>query len=410
MALGRLERNSGKDAAAQARFEEAIRSLDSTPFENPDSIDRLADLASVYDALGMVLGTTGEATKGLEYLDLALQTQRLLLERRPDMVCDRTALAALHNHLGFLQSGMGFDEPASTNYKEAIRIEEAAEREQATVAPADRARLASYYFNTGNHTRGNHFDSERTFYYERCRKILEELVHENPSVNQFRAELVRVYGAIAVHQRVCNRFNEALKGFVNVRELLEALSREHPDIVRHRQDLAVTIANIAELHVREGNAEKAIALYAESSFLLNILVAKNPKHAPWYALLGEIGEQTGRALESLGRNEEAVAAYRNAIDCQDSADKLGPPTRPYLGTVLRHLHVLANLERSRGRTDEAVAVARRYRAYCSHDPRGTFRAAVEFAQCIPQAQCAQGNRCARQNSPRRNAPISQLRL
>jgi tetratricopeptide (TPR) repeat protein len=201
----------------------------------------------------------------------------------------------------------------------------------------------------------------------------------------YRAELAIAYGALSIPQRHRSEFDAALLGFTKARDLLRELSREHPETVKHRQDLAITIANMAETHVLSGRPAQAIPLYGESRSLLEGLAAKNPKNPTWRAPLGEIWEETGHALEALGRNEDAVAAYRQAIEWQHSADKLGPPARPYLGVMLRHAEALSRLQRSLGQVDESMATVFQHRSLGSGDPVGTFQAAVEFARCIPLA-------------------------
>ncbi len=143
-------------------------------------------------------------------------------------------------------------------------------------------------------------------------------------------------------------------------ELRETLVREHPEVGLHRYGLAWSLNRLAAIELRIDQPEAARAALVQAAKQMSQLLRVNPGHIEYENFRGWVQFRLGEALERLGRDQEATAAYRDALAAQRFA--FGKAPQRFGGDIAEHylklLVVLAKL----GRHAEAANLLREARA------------------------------------------------
>ncbi|RYD83159.1 MAG: tetratricopeptide repeat protein, partial [Verrucomicrobiaceae bacterium] len=194
------------------------------------------------------------------------------------------------------------------------------------------ARLGAVYLGTGN-------TSEAVAAQRRSVAIDEALVAEFPEEMSYRHDLAAATNNLAVILSRAGRESDLVEAAAMRKRslaLLEEVYEKQPDKPKLRQNLALTLANVAgELKGEKGAAE-AERLYERATVIQRQLVSESgdPKQVQQLAhILGA----TGRLAYSRRDNLKAEACYKEALDLyevQANKGKLDPAQRESMAGIL----------------------------------------------------------------------------
>jgi serine/threonine-protein kinase len=225
-------------------------------------------------------------------------------------------LARTYHRMAALSGELGLHDEASKAVSRAIALWE----ERVRVEPSSRHQtgLAESYAESGwiHDAAGRADEGMRA--YRQAVTAFERLAAEPPGTDA-RRSLSSTFFRMGYSQLHHGRPDEALHWFGRAREIQETLVRDHPDIPKYRTALATTWRVIGGCHSLLGRNDEALDAYRRAQALLERLVEADPASRSELALvinnIGIIHEEEGRpalALQAFRRNraihEELVAA------------------------------------------------------------------------------------------------------
>ena len=176
--------------------------------------------------------------------------------------------------------------------------------------------------------------------------------------------------------------------FERVYKIQRELVAENPGVLRFRHDLALTEINIGTLKVDLHLFDESLLRYGRARALLEDLIRLRPDDVLERGAMVVACISHGDALSQLGRNEDALDAFREAI-AQARTVFNGPP-RPGIdrASLVSSFHRLARLHRNLGQTAESVSTMAELRKFWKGNPGELYEIARELARC---ATCVDGN-------------------
>jgi serine/threonine protein kinase len=231
--------------------------------------------------------------------------------------------------------------------------------------------------------------------YEQAVALQEGLVRALPESVSLHRDLARTYEALGQIRYQSNEFaaaHEILDRSLAIRRRLLDADPADPNL---HHDVALSLMRIGHAHhaanfwgrqrpdaarLKERSATEGIPLMQDARDRLTALVAEYPDNIAYQVSLGGTLNNLGLALDSLDRHEEALAAFRAAIERQT-------PLFANARHAARYRHLLSvlhfNLGRYAllplGRPAEAAAAARAARKVNPQDPENLWRAARVLA-------------------------------
>jgi tetratricopeptide (TPR) repeat protein len=232
--------------------------------------------------------------------------------------------------------------------------------------------------------------------YERANEISESLVREYPSMVDFRMQYARSLGNFALGNWGPQTKTRAIPAYIRVAELQREGLELHPNSVKFRFDLGLTLYHLARAHLMVDEPQVALRHTQEAIERLEAGLAsdKDPSGQS-RSLLGMICQKRAEALVVLGREDEAVEVLRAAIDHQREALERDPRSDDYREQLLDHHYQLASVLSILGRTHEVAANLEAMQSLWPSDPRKLFSNAGKLARGWSKAMGANGGRAER---------------
>jgi serine/threonine protein kinase/Tfp pilus assembly protein PilF/regulator of sirC expression with transglutaminase-like and TPR domain len=266
--LGTIKQQLGPTNEAADAYRRAIALL--TPIEDKGDGDRATTilLARVEIMLGWDHIHRHELTAGRAMLNQARERLERLLAVTPNDRSAQTTLAVVFNNLGFLQSE-SVEIPRTKRFEEALELHGqslAIFRRLADGNPKNqtlRLDVSSVLSNMARrHASLARYGDARAL-LEECLKIRQELLRRQPGSLQFQSAVGATLNALGDVIRdsdlaPAERLREAVDHYQQSLEIQERLVRENPAVLAYRQDLGNTVDNIADLHFRNGDVERAL--------------------------------------------------------------------------------------------------------------------------------------------------------
>jgi tetratricopeptide (TPR) repeat protein len=128
----------------------------------------------------------------------------------------------------------------------------------------------------------------------------------------------------------------------------------HPGLDRCRDCLADTFVSLARVHRSEGHLEEALGACAQALPICEDLLRRDPTNLMFHCGLARACFWRGAALDSLGRQAEALRCFETA------AEHFARPSRddtPKLGSLGASYHVIGRLRNDLGLPAESALEA-----------------------------------------------------
>lgn len=354
--LAKLHRALGDTQAADVALHKAVDIAERLAAEEPsDEADReVASLLNELALLNAYLGKKGDA----ESLHVrAIQLQKNLAERSPDVAVNRVELGDSLYNLANLYDDIGRYDDSIEHHRRALELRERIANEFPAV-PAYRRKLANGLKSLALVLSRHGKRTEAEVAHRRAKASFEQLVHDQPDVPEFRHLLAGSMVSIAQILRDRGTMAEALLMYQQALIIRKRLVEEHPDLPEYRQELAGCHNGLANLFAMERKRPESIAEYRQAVTHLNRLAHEHPAVLIYRQELGLSLNNLALALRNDKQTSEAEAACRQSLELRERL-AAEHPTPPHQQGLANTLDLLATILDARGRLEDAIAACRR---------------------------------------------------
>lgn len=297
--LGAIKSDLGPAAEAPEAYRKAIALL--TPLDGKGENDPVVTLllARAENRLGLDQIYAHDLSAGRVMLDQARERLERLLAATPNDRAAQAYLAMTFNNLGHLLSRHERCEEAIELHQQALTIN----RRLAARDPKNlsaQSGVSSVLSNLGrrHQSLGRHDEARSLF--EECLRIRQQALHAQPANLTYQRDVAQTLNALGdvirdSRLRTPERLRQAVDHYEQSREMQQRLVQQNPAVLLYQQDLGNTLANLAELYLRYGDAARALEWHRQEFTVWNACLTLDP------------GKAENRALYALGMNGQAAA-------------------------------------------------------------------------------------------------------
>ncbi len=320
--LGNIHRETGDGPSAVEDYRSAVALYDALAKEGTAGADHAARQALVISGnLGLALAEIGKNAESEAAYRRALELEPLVeRDAKPDLSF-LASVGNVYDNLGTLLDHTGRGSEGETLHLASIRIRERLAHDRPDdLDPVNG--LVKSYNNLASLYAMTHRLAEALPYFEKSVELSEKLVQAAPAdadqANTLGASLNNL-GAIYT---LLGKLKEARATHERALPVREKAAREHPAIVEYRLHLAGTYCNLGELGCRESSPDRGLDWLDRAAAQLEGVLAEQPQDATARYYLSYTCSWRGRALDELGRADEALAAWERAISFDDRNDSM----------------------------------------------------------------------------------------
>jgi tetratricopeptide (TPR) repeat protein len=418
--MGRLYLESGEFDRSQEAFQRALDLRQKLVELDPKNPEYERKLANSFMNLGSVFGSRREFDEALKRVAQAIDIQQRLATDHPQEPIYRRDLAKAFYNRALLESRAGRPADALRSCQQALTKFRQLYDEQPRVI--DFQGLAALTMRVADELSGQSGKAVDALpVFQQARQLTERLVQRNPLVGDYQAELAAILKRMA--EQTADH-DQSRQYHVQAKDLLVQLAHDNPQVVRYEADLAGEWLEIGRLELASAKSHDALAAFqrsletsqawaaqdgnsdlaqeAEAKALTNIgAVERNtpdllPDALATYqqvlkiyqglaakrAADADIQEGLARTYMNLGlvndaskKPDDALVAYRSAMEHQRRAVELAPRAPSHRQRLLKQGVELAALHREHGRTLEALEISLEQKQFAADNAEQLFEAA-----------------------------------
>ncbi len=153
-------------------------------------------------------------------------------------------------------------------------------------------------------------------------ELLEAITREHPELADESYSLALDLSDLAYLQQMAGKLDSALKSDRRAIEILERLDRQYPGVLNYRGGLASTYNMMSDLHRRRLEPAESLAFAEKARPLLERLIAEHPKDTISRIDLSKSYNNIARMRQQSGQPAEALRSFRRAIDLLEGLPEL----------------------------------------------------------------------------------------
>jgi non-specific serine/threonine protein kinase/serine/threonine-protein kinase len=316
----------GSTSARKLLVGRALEYLDSLSQEAKGDQSLQRELAAAYERVGDVLGhpysaNLGDAPGALQSYRKSLAIRESLAAARPDDLQRQSELAGDYFRIANLLESTGDLSGALNMIRKVLPITQRVAA-SAKMSPVTADQLAGgYYFTAGLLAQTGDPDGALEN-YRRAASVREEGLQLDGTNMNLRTHLAADYSGMAVSVSKTD-LTQAVQMQNKAIEILEEVSREHPNSAVLREYLGEALNRLASFRKDQGDAAAALHAYKGAHGIFRDLVAADPNDSLAKANFGFTDDGVGEALVKLGKPVAALDALREGMATFDS---LSPST------------------------------------------------------------------------------------
>jgi serine/threonine-protein kinase len=353
--LSNLQRDMGKPAEALRSCNQACALLVELTRAHPGVADYQTDLADAYLSRGYLLKELGRPEEALKDHERARDLHQALRTAHPKVAQYQAALARSLNNLGNFQRETSKQMLALASYRQALEIRQALTKAHPTVAEY-RADLAGSLNNLGLLLRETGSPAEALRSFEQARDLQVELTRDYPEVIQYRADLARTWNNVGLmFARARGKEQEAQKSFEQARDIWQALTRWQPEVTAYRAEMANVFNSLGVLQGNRGKYAQARQSYEQARAIRQVLAKAHPEVTRYQVTLAGTCTNLGNTFRQAGQPAQSLGSYAEALALLQAVHRREPDNR-MARVFLRNSHIgRARALGLLGRHQDAVA-------------------------------------------------------
>jgi tetratricopeptide (TPR) repeat protein len=227
-------------------------------------------------------------------------------------------LAMCLNDLGNEQAGLGLEADARRSHERCLALRRQIVRDHPDV-PEYQKELGIGYGVWAARQYAAGLISESLASELKAREVFERLVRQHSDVADYSHRLSGTLQDIGGRLGEVGRTDEALTALREALSVSERLNRDHPEVLHHQTNLAACHSAIGWLCYRLTDLpEESLASYVKSRAIYAKIVRDNPELKPYRLYLATLDQQVARVLMRLGRKDEALRYYHQALEVKEA--------------------------------------------------------------------------------------------
>ncbi len=158
--------------------------------------------------------------------------------------------------------------------------------------------------------------------YEQGIELLEAITREHPELADESYSLALDLSDLAFLQQMAGKLDSALKSDRRAIEILERLDRQYPGVLNYRGGLAAAYNMMSDLHRRRLEPAESLAFAEKARPLLERLVAEHPEDTISRIDLSKSYNNIARMRQQSGEPAEALRSFQRAVDLLEGLPEL----------------------------------------------------------------------------------------
>jgi tetratricopeptide (TPR) repeat protein/tRNA A-37 threonylcarbamoyl transferase component Bud32 len=180
-----------------------------------------------------------------------------------------------------------------------------------------RAELGHCFTALGNAAPTSGHGEECEPYRVRALQVYDELCRTHPDNTSWQRALAVCHTNLGGCCQAVERWPEAESHWREAVRIVEKLARQYPQEDGFELDLAVDYANLALLYAHTERVEKSFSLFRKADGCLTSLVQAHPDETSYRFTLAQTLRLWSANLEDVGRGEEANQVVTRAVEIMD---------------------------------------------------------------------------------------------
>ena len=388
--LGDLHLKADRYLEAAQWLQKARDIQEPLAYRNPELIQLAADQAVTYSRLA-------EWCERQEYLDVALQwteeTARVLRPLVKSGVQDiriYTDLAGNQARTGTLKMALNDNEAALSALKEAYEMYRILETEMLKTDPDAEAQklkvsaeIATCLTNSGLAQSRQGDQAAARQMLEKARVRYESLLARPGQSTSAKALLedrrALCYANLGQVEQASQNWDAAQQNYERARKIHEQYLDDAATGSLQRIHLTEVLLLIAQTETQQQRTEAAVETYQTMSDTIRVLIDQGDERPQPLKLSAAAAHGRGAILLAQEMNQQALAAYQEAVNQQRQAFEKSSGATLYRQTLDTYLVDLALVQKSSGLTADAAATIRKREELWPDDGAQLFNIAKDLA-------------------------------
>lgn len=359
-----MHKRLGDMAEALKDYGRARELLEALVREQPDAVNRQADLATCDSNIGLLLSERGQVPEARQAYQRAIERQLCLVRAYPAETKHRADLAVTTNNLALLESQSGHASTARQLFEDAAGLEEGL----VAADPNNVEYLARRAVSLSNRSQlaAPQDPAAAAALCVEAIEIQRRLLALQPTASEHRYELALSYQSLGALQLATRDFAGAEAACEKAIALLDGLAAATPSVVKYQFQAAVCRNNLGQILMRVDRAAEASERFRRAAAALKVLTAAHPDNPPFQNGLGGVFNNLAGAQRKLNDPTGAEEAYRTAISHQQRAVELAPGMPRYRSFLAAEYLNYAELLQERGNAAAAETMKHAARNLVAH--------------------------------------------
>ena len=153
-------------------------------------------------------------------------------------------------------------------------------------------------------------------------EVLERITREHPDLADPLLQLAIHLGNLSAVQQMVGKLDSALKSSERAIGIFQRLDRQYPGVLNYQGGLAGTCNQLSDLHRRRHEPAEALTLAQRARDMLKQLIPKHPDDTMIRTELAKSFNSIGRLLEETAEPVEALQSFQRAVDLYESMPDL----------------------------------------------------------------------------------------
>jgi eukaryotic-like serine/threonine-protein kinase len=158
--------------------------------------------------------------------------------------------------------------------------------------------------------------------YQQAIQLLEKVSKLHPDLSDQAFELAFVHNDLSHLHQMAGKLDSALGSALKALEILERLERQYPSALNYQEGLAGIYQLMSDLHHRRREPAEALMFAQKAQALLGRLVELHPENVNLRLDLAKSQNNLGRMFQQIGEPVDALRSFQRAIDLYESMPDL----------------------------------------------------------------------------------------